>query len=243
MIIPRKKEILRIRVMYPRGTRVRLEHMDDPQAIPCGTEGTVLGADDAGQLLMEWDNGRTLSLLYGEDRFTVIPMNTVRLYMPLTGTLYPRDEWGDLDEHGFTLDGHELLEHASEIALKMHKYRLPEEAERGLMHWYGEHDTLVGKVRDAVFTVEVRDGELWGVAECCIAGELTENEFARFREYLAGQASDGWGEGFEQQDIRTDDGVLNVHLWNDGDWSIMTADERFGERKNIENVVNSMEMG
>ena len=41
---------------YPAGTRVRLVKMDDIQAPPLGTEGTVVGVDDTGSLLMHWDN-------------------------------------------------------------------------------------------------------------------------------------------------------------------------------------------
>lgn len=58
---------------YPPGTRVRLVSMpDDPGPVPEGTCGTVLAVDGAGQLLMRWDNGRSLSLLPGVDSFEVL---------------------------------------------------------------------------------------------------------------------------------------------------------------------------
>ena len=66
-------QVQRIKEQYPAGTRVRLNHMSDPQTVPDGTEGTVQMVDDQGQLLMAWDNGRSLSLIPGEDSFSVIP--------------------------------------------------------------------------------------------------------------------------------------------------------------------------
>ena len=55
---------------YPPGTRLVLLSMDDPYApVPSGTKGTVVHVDDAAQIHMKWDNGRTLALVPGEDSF------------------------------------------------------------------------------------------------------------------------------------------------------------------------------
>ncbi len=67
MRFPSKETVDRVRKEYPRGTRVELVWMDDRQAPPPGTQGTVLGVDDTGSLLMRWDNGSGLNVVYGED--------------------------------------------------------------------------------------------------------------------------------------------------------------------------------
>lgn len=54
---------------YAPGTRLELQHMEDPQPVPNGTRGTVVYVDDAGTIHMKWDNGRTLGLVPGEDQF------------------------------------------------------------------------------------------------------------------------------------------------------------------------------
>lgn len=67
------REILsRLQQTYPSGTRVELVKMDDPQAPPPGTRGTVFGVDDIGSIMVKWDNGSTLSVVYGEDACKII---------------------------------------------------------------------------------------------------------------------------------------------------------------------------
>lgn len=60
----------RMKDNYPPGTRIMLLSMDAPYApVPKGTKGTVVHVDDAAQIHMKWDNGRTLAIVPGEDSF------------------------------------------------------------------------------------------------------------------------------------------------------------------------------
>ena len=62
----------RLRNNYAPGTRVCLDWMDDTQAPPTGTLGTVVGVDDLGSIMVQWDNGSMLSVVYGEDRCHIV---------------------------------------------------------------------------------------------------------------------------------------------------------------------------
>ena len=67
----------RLRTNYPSGTRIRLIQMgSDPRPVPPGTEGTVVGVDDAATVHVRWDNGSGLGLIWGEDSFEKIPEQT-----------------------------------------------------------------------------------------------------------------------------------------------------------------------
>lgn len=67
MRFPSRKEVEAVRKAYPAGTRVELVQMEDLQAPPIGTKGTVTGVDDTGSLLVSCDNGSGLNVVYGED--------------------------------------------------------------------------------------------------------------------------------------------------------------------------------
>ena len=156
--------------------------------------------------------------------------STLRLYMPLTAEFTEDGYDYEEPEH---LEGRELYQYEEQIAKALEGYRMPEEAERGIMHWYHEEDSVDEKVRSVVFRLEERDFQLWGVAECQLLRGLTTKEMDTLKQYITGQASDGWGEGFEQRDIGVDEGVLNVHLWNSGDWSLQTEAERFTQQQKM----------
>ena len=65
-----RRTATRYKEMYPPGTRVVLNHMEDPWSpVPTGTRGTVAAVDAIGQIHMKWDNGRSLALVPGVDSF------------------------------------------------------------------------------------------------------------------------------------------------------------------------------
>ena len=223
-----------LKEQYPKGTRVRLNSMSDPYApVEPGTEGSVEMVDDSGQLLMKWDNGRTLALIPGEDSFSVLPpkLTTLKLYMPMTVDRFEDDGWGGTENEPTELINYEAIRYVDNINAALRREDLPAEAERGLMHYYGKNDEVDRKVRKVTFAAEVRDQKLWGVAECQIAGELTPVELTELKEFVSGQASDGFGEGFEQREISVPDGhEIHAHLWQWENWSIQTEQECFSPR-------------
>ncbi len=68
MKFPNEETVERVRKQFPEGTRVELVQMDDFQAPPIGTKGTVEGVDDTASLLVAWDNGSHLNVIYGVDK-------------------------------------------------------------------------------------------------------------------------------------------------------------------------------
>lgn len=67
MKFPSKEIVDRVRREYAIGTRVELVRMEDVQAPSIGTKGTVAGVDDTASILVSWDNGSHLNVVYGKD--------------------------------------------------------------------------------------------------------------------------------------------------------------------------------
>ena len=67
-----REVIQALRKRYPRGTRIELLRMDDPQAPPIGTKGTVLGVigvDNIARIMVLWDTGSCEDIFFGVDIF------------------------------------------------------------------------------------------------------------------------------------------------------------------------------
>ena len=67
-----KPSVEDLRAKYPEGTLIELISMDDIQAPPSGTLGTVDSVDDAGTIHMKWDNGSSLGLCPEVDKFKIV---------------------------------------------------------------------------------------------------------------------------------------------------------------------------
>ena len=150
-----------MREQYPEGSRVTLCEMKDPfDPVEPGSTGRLDRIDDAGTFHVNWDNGRTLGLIVGEDRFSIRPPAPalLRLYMPMTADCYMQNEWGDLENEPNALDSREAARYADSIAAALGREFHPEEAERGLMKYYRADDGVNRRVQSLRFSAEVRGG-------------------------------------------------------------------------------------
>lgn len=68
MVIYDKHKVERLRKQYPEGTELRLGYMNEA-GMPSGLKGIVSFVDDAGQIHVKWENGRSLALIPGVDSF------------------------------------------------------------------------------------------------------------------------------------------------------------------------------
>ena len=72
-----QKTVETLRQRYPEGTRICLDSMEnDPRPIPSGTKGKVMFVDDAGTLHCQFENGRALGVIPGEDSFHKVQEQT-----------------------------------------------------------------------------------------------------------------------------------------------------------------------
>ena len=136
---------------------------------------------------------------------------TFKLYSPLTAELLSDENEIWLGNAPIELQGYEMTDYAGAIAAQI--------AEEGtnIEQYMDAEDNpyLAAHVKSIRLSVEERDGELCGCATVIVDEDLTERGWNDLQDYITGQYSDGWGEGFEQRDIQVKDGILNVHFWQE----------------------------
>ena len=133
---------------------------------------------------------------------------TETFYFPLTGSTYDGDYEEDL-----SVSKHELLWYEDDIRDALNRYL--DRDTKNMTEYYdsaGEEKVLL-----ADWKIERVGGELFGKVDVRLTEPLTEMETASLKDWISGQNSDGLGEGFEQQEIRTDEGSLYVSFWNSSD--------------------------
>ena len=144
----------------------------------------------------------------------------LKLYSRLSGEL-TEQEYDDPQP----MDGGDLAMFQDVILQGIEDEQMPEEEERGLMAYFDGSDAVNEKVVSLFPSVEIIDGELYGVAVCQISGTLTSNELRELKDYCRSQYYDGWGEGFAQRPRRTEYGELYVSFWRDNSTGILTKEE------------------
>ena len=152
----------------------------------------------------------------------------MKFYSPLTADFFPNepdyeDEFYD-EYEGYPQDGHELLEY--ETAIRDAVENDTRDFGGDLMQYYQEDDSVRGKVVTAIPSVEVHGNKLCGCLTVELKEPLLDDEQTVLCNYISGQYSDGWGEGFEQRDIRVDDGTLAVHFWQEDGFKMTPSFEK-----------------
>ena len=157
----------------------------------------------------------------------------MKFYSPLTADFFPNDteDLGDdySEYEGCPLDGHDLLQYADAVDEAVKKDIADFNGD--LMQYYHEDDSVRRKVVSAVPSVEIRGQKLCGCLTVELREPLNEGEQAALCDYVSGQYSDGWGEGFEEQrEIEVEDGKLYVHFWQEDGFKMTPSFEKTQEQ-------------
>lgn len=142
---------------------------------------------------------------------------TMRIFFPLKIFTYPQYDCSE-DEREDILPM-EAVKYEDNILAAIAKENRHFENDRGLAE-YIHDEALKEKVYSLIPSVEVVDGELWGVMTAGLKESLSGEETTALMDYVCGQNSDGYGEGFEQRPIKTPDGEIYVSFWDSGGYSM-----------------------
>ena len=166
----------------------------------------------------------------------------IELLTPLTGNFTSRElerQWEEGEYEydvyeGLPLDGADLSQYESEIKEAIEKYNAIGNEEGkpcNLMDYFHGSAAVKESVISAVPSVKQKDGVLYGCTTLELTTFLEQSETKELYEYVTGQYSDGWGEGFEQQEIQVGDGEIYVHFWQSDDYEIQISDPDYQQKE------------
>lgn len=152
-----------------------------------------------------------------KEMLKALASSKLSFFCPLTGNI--NDHEGDYYETSNDV----LTENADAIEEAIAREQA---TEINMADYVSDHADIKGKLVFAEWGVEERRGMLYGKIDCYLTEALTPEETERLRDAITGQNSDGLGEGFEQREIRIDEGDLYVSYWHSGnDYFLYTEDE------------------
>ena len=137
-------------------------------------------------------------------------------YCPLQATI--------IDENGneWNIAPEDLPVYENEIQLKIEDWQ---QADMDMAAYVGKHANMRDKLLYAEWGVENRNDRLYGKISCYFSAPLSTEETERLKDAITGQNSDGFGEGFEQCGIKTEDGEIHVSLWNHEEYFLKSGVE------------------
>lgn len=155
--------------------------------------------------------------LYNDIRKTKIEFSSVRedFYCPLHVRSY------DADGYDIDIEQEDIVPFEEAICERLEA----EQEEDEMTPYVGEQADIEDKLLYAEWTVENRNGNLYGKISCYFREPITEKEIERLKDTITGQNSDGFGEGFEQHPIRVDSEDIYVSFWDYDDCFLKTRAE------------------
>ena len=189
-------------------------------------EGDILHEQfESPEDLMEELNNRTSELINV----------SVDYYCPLTIQMMYDDcaDYFEVD-NGYALSNEETI-----------RERLMAEQNEDLndmAFYFDGSETAKDKLESAIWDVKEVNGTLYGVIHTHLTEKFTPEEEKAWVDELIGQAADGFGEGFEQREIKIDDGYICVSFWNGSDDYFMENQDDFENRMSDDQNMG-MQMG
>ena len=160
---------------------------------------------------------------------------TVNFYCPLMVKTEYNDYQYDDESDLIDFDSSVLINYEDQIRDAIEK-----DMRRGgddLAEYFDGSSSLQEKLLSVRFDIENIRNEIFGCIHVDVSETLTDEEKDEIREYCIGQASDGFGEGFEQRPVKTPDGDLYISFWDShADWFLLDDDEfeqRFSDNQEM----------